>query len=481
MPNGENMPFPPNFVGREREREALHRWLRHSWGSVIALLGPAGGGKTTLIRQFAAESRERSRPFVWLDAEKFRSVEDLWDAVRLELREHRQSKFIVAVLDNVEAFAGGSEREANRLREKLQFGRFDRRWEFRDEFYGELNWILIGRKLPWRPIPVDPDERRFKRSEDAWEDLDEPPFFRGREEVQSVVLPGLRESEIAEIVERSLRDGPQLSAKSRLGLATLIHTRMGGNPALVAMLIEEIKRTGDPLAAIAALGSRTNLSISLAGAALKVAASAELSPTQIEVPGGLVTVLPHLYLPKLGQRWREAIREFQVLLNKPKLKEAELQKFFETHPHFLKGLDYSRMVPHPVLERMDGQGNLIPDFFLQPADGKFADIWDLKLPSAPLIVGTKDRLHLSSAVCSALAKVREYRDYFEDPLNRQKVVDRYGLTAYRPNVAIVIGTNKFGLSEEKQKQIFDGVPKNAKVLSYDDLLARMKRHVDLHV
>jgi len=88
---------------------------------------------------------------------------------------------------------------------------------------------------------------------------------------------------------------------------------------------------------------------------------------------------------------------------------------------------------------------LIPDVFLPPGDDKLADIWNLRLPSVPLIVGTKDRLSLSSAVCGALAQVREYRDYFEDPQNRQKVADRYGLTAYRPNVAVEIGTNKYGL------------------------------------
>ncbi len=477
----DSIHFPENFVGREREREALHRWLRHSWGSVIAILGPAGAGKTTLVRQFVAETRERSRPFIWIEAEKFRSVEDLWEAVRPQLRENRQFKSVVAVLDNIDAFAGGSEREANRLRERFLYDRADRRGELRDDFHGDLNWILVGRKLSWQTRPIDPDERQFRRSKDDWEYLDEPPNFRGRGEVRSVILSGLREPEILELVVHSLRDGPRLSAESRVGLAALIHSRMGGSPSLATMLIAEIKRTGDPLAAITALSARTNLSISIENGALKVAASAELAPAQFEAPSGLVTVLPHLYLPKLGQRWRDAIKEFQSLLNKPKLKEAELQKFFEIHPHFLKGLDYSRMVAHPVLERLDGQGKLIPDFFLQPADGKFADIWDLKLPSAPLIVGTKDRLHLSSAVCSALAQVREYRDYFEDPQNRQKVADRYGLTSYRPNVAIVIGMNKFGLSEEKQKQIFDAVPKDAKVLTYDELLARMKRHVDLHV
>lgn len=478
MPNSTHL--PESFVGREREREALRQWLRHSWGSTIAVLGPSGIGKTALVRQLAVETRERS-VFVWIEAGRLRSVEEIWETVRSQLREGSHFKSVTVVLDDIDLFAGGVEQESNRLRERLVYDRFDKRRAFGNDFHEDLNWILIGRKLPWRASVLDLDRHPLKRPEDDWEYLDEPSPFHERREVRSVVLSGLRVSEIFELVAHAFRDSPQLSAESRAGLAALIHSRMGGSPRLTAMLIAEIKRSGDPLAAFAALSPQTNLSISLEGGVLKVAASAELTPAQLEAPGGLVTFLPHLYLPKLGQRWRDAIREFQTLLNKPKLKEAELQKFFETHPHFLKGLDYSRMVAHPVLERLDGQGKLIPDFFLQPADGKFADIWDLKLPSAPVIVGTKDRLHLSSAVCSALAQVREYRDYFENPQNRQKVADRYGLTSYRPNVAIVIGMNKFGLSEEKQKQIFDAVPKDAKVLTYEELLTRMKRHVDLHV
>lgn len=476
----ENSDYPnEKIVTREREREGLYRWLRHSWGATLAVLGPPGIGKTSLIRQFAAESKERSRPFLWMDASRLRSVEEVWEALLPQLREHRQKKFVVAVLDNVDAFAG-SEREANRLRENFNIGRFDRRREMRNDFQGELNWILIGRKLPWFTAPFDPIDKRFLRFEDDWEHLDEPPYFRGRDGVHSVVLKGLRESEIEELLERSFRHGPAMPSKSRVGLSTLIKTRLGGNPSLILRLIEEIKRTGDPLAAISALGSRTNLSIIVEGDALKVTASAELALTDLAAPGGQFTVFPNLYLPRIGQRWQDAIREFEGLLNRPNLKEAVLQQFFETHPHFLKGLDYSRMVAHPVLERLDGQGNLIPDFFLQPADEKFADIWDLKLPSAPLIVGTKDRLRLSAAVNEALAQVREYRDYFEDPSNRQKIEERYGLTAYRPKLAIVIGTNKLGLSAEKQKQIFDSVPKDATVVTYDQLLAKMKRHVEQH-
>jgi hypothetical protein len=118
--------------------------------------------------------------------------------------------------------------------------------------------------------------------------------------------------------------------------------------------------------------------------------------------------------------------------------------------HFLKGLDYRKLVPHPVLERT-GRNKLIPDFFLQPCGGELVDILDLKLPNKTLFTGTVDRLKLSEAVASALAQVREYKDYFENKENKARVLKQYGVTAYRPKVSVVIGLDERVLPEEKRR------------------------------
>lgn len=246
------------------------------------------------------------------------------------------------------------------------------------------------------------------------------------------------------------------------------------------MLLQTALEGGNLVAALKALESRSNLSVVADGQRLAVLPTAELAATPVAAaPGALWTAVPHLYVPRVAKAWQHQVRQFEALINQPSVKEAHLQRFFEEHPHFLRGIDYSRVIAHPVLERIDAQGNLIPDFFLQPIHGEFADIWDLKLPTMPLVVGTKDRMRLSSAVMEALAQVREYRDYFEDASNRQRVHERYGLTSYRPSVAVVIGTNNLALPAEKRKQIFDGVPKDAKVLTYDELLAKMQKQVEI--
>lgn len=167
-------------------------------------------------------------------------------------------------------------------------------------------------------------------------------------------------------------------------------------------------------------------------------------------------------------------------MNDPSTKERDYQEFFEKNPHFLKGLQYNRVVAQPMLEREPEEaGNLIPDFFLQPLDSQYADILDLKLPTEKLIVGSKDRLHFSAAVHNAIAQVREYRDYFEDPLNRKKVFEKYGLTSYRPSAAIIIGRTPEDITDEKIKQIAESNPSYLKIITYDQLFLQMKQMLNL--
>ena len=121
-----------------------------------------------------------------------------------------------------------------------------------------------------------------------------------------------------------------------------------------------------------------------------------------------------------------------------------------------------------------------PDFFLQPLGSQYADILELKLPTRKLIVGIRDRLHFSSSVNKAVAQVREYRDYFEDSKRRRLVADKYGLTAYRPSVAVIIGRTPEYLGEEKLRQILESTPGYTKIITYDQLFSRMRRLVDMY-
>jgi len=116
---------------------------------------------------------------------------------------------------------------------------------------------------------------------------------------------------------------------------------------------------------------------------------------------------------------------------------------------------------------------------LQPLGSEYADILDLKRPDAKLVTSRKDRRHFAHGVHEAIAQVREYREYFENSEYRLAVQDRYGLTAYRPSTLIVIGRQPKNLTEEEMKRIAGDVPDFVQVQTYDDVLRKMRRMVEL--
>lgn len=188
---------------------------------------------------------------------------------------------------------------------------------------------------------------------------------------------------------------------------------------------------------------------------------------------GEFTAVPLVTLGRRGRAWASEISELEMLINDPAVKEQDLQAFFEANPHFLTGADYDRVVPHPVLTRDDG-GPLIPDFMMEVSGGA-ADVLDLKLPTAPLITGSSDRRRFGRAVQDALAQVREYGAYFDVPAHRARVAERYGLQAYRPQLTVVIGRRSTADDPLQMRRLWTDVPSRSRVMTYDELLDRVKR------
>ena len=167
----------------------------------------------------------------------------------------------------------------------------------------------------------------------------------------------------------------------------------------------------------------------------------------------------------------DEVGEFEELINSEKCREADIQRFLEAHPRFLLGQQYQRVLPQVVLDRGD-EGPLVPDFMLQPFGGDFCDLVDLKLPTARVVVADRNRMRFSAAITEAAAQLRTYRDYFEDPQKRKLVKDRYGITAYRPKVAVIIGRS-VPVDPVLYKQMQDGIG-NVDVITYDELVKRAK-------
>lgn len=204
--------------------------------------------------------------------------------------------------------------------------------------------------------------------------------------------------------------------------------------------------------------------------------SGGLPQAEVASPGHeALAIFPHVTRRTARELFKAELEQLRQLVNDPAVRERDLQEFFEQHPALLAGVDYERVVAHPVLSR-EGTGPLVPDFMLEPAGGGLADILDLKLPQPAIVVGRKDRLRLSQSVHDALAQVREYRAYFEDGQRRALVAERYGLQAYRPQVAVVIGRRPQGADVLQLRRVWDeDVPDGSRVITYDDLIARITR------
>ena len=292
-------------------------------------------------------------------------------------------------------------------------------------------------------------------------------------------LKGLNQSEAADLASRFLPSrglGQEILAQ--------LYARTDGNPLVLRLLFdhlsratfraEEVPRLMELLFAQQWGREISNLVIGITPEGLRTFAALQDSSVGVLTPTSeMVLAAPYVYAQSHSQFWRRDIDRFDELLNDSKATEHHFQEFFEQHSGLLTGIDYSRAVPHPVLAR-DQDGPLIPDFFLQPLDGQFCDILDLKLPTEKLIVGSKDRLRPSSSLSEAIAQLREYGAYFEDPHHRATIQQKYGLTAYRPQLFVVIGRSPALVPPEQYRRVMSD-NSQVRVMTYDDLRRRLER------
>jgi hypothetical protein len=193
-------------------------------------------------------------------------------------------------------------------------------------------------------------------------------------------------------------------------------------------------------------------------------------------PARRLAVLPH-FAQNYGGFQPSDILAFEDLINSKKSREVDLQKFLERHPAFLRLWDFRDVYPQVVLTR-EQDGELIPDFLLVDPALQQATIVDLKLPMKKVAVGAKDRRHFSQAVEEAIAQLRMYQAWFDDPHNRSNLKERFGLEIYRPRLAVVIGRSSSFADEMDRQRLVASTP-DVQVVTYDDISERAKRRLVL--
>lgn len=180
---------------------------------------------------------------------------------------------------------------------------------------------------------------------------------------------------------------------------------------------------------------------------------------------------PHrlLYLPRrLRDAAADAIEELEALLNDTYTTKEEVRAFLEQHPTLILGGEY-RSARSQVFLRREGRAPLAPDFMLEPIAGELADVLEIEPASNEMSVEIDGVSQLSEVVLEACARLRAYRDYFEDERRRIELEDEHGIRAFRPRLFVVVG--RAGRTDPITRRQLETHLNDVHLRTWDDVLA----------
>jgi rRNA-processing protein FCF1 len=187
-----------------------------------------------------------------------------------------------------------------------------------------------------------------------------------------------------------------------------------------------------------------------------------------ELSNQLLSVSSQSFLPLIHN---QVLEEFEEIINRPLTREQDIQFFLESHTEIINSLGYSHCLPHVVLSE-PGKSDLIPDFILHRPGGGGFDILDLKLPQARIAVNSP-YLRISHEISKALAQLRAYRNYFKNPVNRDKFIRTHQIEYFEPKLIVAIGRQAQYLTSAMREEIEEQV-QGVRILTYDELVAYAK-------
>jgi hypothetical protein len=171
----------------------------------------------------------------------------------------------------------------------------------------------------------------------------------------------------------------------------------------------------------------------------------------------------------------DEIAELEEMIRNPKASEKDFQKYFDAHPHFFRRWDCREVYSQVYLAR-DEEGPLVPDFILTNPEVQQATILELKLPKPKLVRRQKNRNRFAQCVMEARSQLLEYKDWFEDKRNRERLIGKVKMEIFRPRLAVVIGRSAdFRCAIDRQK--LAARTSDIEVVTYDDMLAHARRRM----
>lgn len=170
------------------------------------------------------------------------------------------------------------------------------------------------------------------------------------------------------------------------------------------------------------------------------------------------------------------IAELSMLLELPRVKEAECQAWLERHPLVFEIHGYRRSISHPEL-KTSSDLVFIPDFLVRRPDAVW-EIFELKRPDTDVLRSSERRATFYSDMHSYISQCVEYSECCSDPRVAKAFWEVHGaaLNAH-PESTLVAGRSE-GMDRFKVYALLKRLTPKIRHLTYDDLLEQLRQHLE---
>jgi len=159
--------------------------------------------------------------------------------------------------------------------------------------------------------------------------------------------------------------------------------------------------------------------------------------------------------------------EKRILDNK-NISEQDASHFFFDFPKFLTIGGYKEIMREVVLYKTNQESLYRVDFCRRPVGEIFWDVIELKSPKYPFMVKNGIHWKFSSQVEKGIQQAQDYKDFFEQEINRLEVEKRIGIKLFRPKILIIAGRKDHSIDPLEIRRLvsrYHGVD----IRSYDDI------------
>lgn len=167
------------------------------------------------------------------------------------------------------------------------------------------------------------------------------------------------------------------------------------------------------------------------------------------------------------------INRFIEIIGNDEINEPQITSFLATEDYkFILSMAFlAREIFPEVLCKWQNSDkkDIKPDFFILKSNG-FADILEFKLPvlKTKSITGKENRESFSAELNSYISQTRVYKEYFEDPNNRNWFESEYGFKVLKPRRILVMG-RRWDFANDDWKEIVSDYS-DVEIMNYDELI-----------